>query len=96
MAVILSLFLVIYVGYQVFRYLYSPIKTESVQQYTIEETVYAKGIAIRDEVPVEGVSSGIVSYFYDDGVRVITGTPVAEVHSSWQSVQNKQIGRAHV
>ena len=89
MAVILSLFLVIYVGYQVFRYLYSPIKTESVQQYTIEETVYAKGIAIRDEVPVEGVSSGIVSYFYDDGVRVITGTPVAEVHSSWQSVQNK-------
>ena len=89
LAVILSLFLVIYVGYQVFRYLYSPIKTESVQQYTIEETVYAKGIAIRDEVPVEGVSSGIVSYFYDDGVRVITGTPVAEVHSSWQSVQNK-------
>ena len=89
MAVILSLFLVVYVGYQVFRYLYSPIKTESVQQYTIEETVYAKGIAIRDEVPVEGVSSGIVSYFYDDGVRVITGTPVAEVHSSWQSVQNK-------
>lgn len=89
LAVILSLFLVVYVGYQVFRYLYSPIKTESVQQYTIEETVYAKGIAIRDEVPVEGVSSGIVSYFYDDGVRVITGTPVAEVHSSWQSVQNK-------
>ena len=86
LAVILSLFLVIYVGYQVFRYLYSPLKTESVQQYTIEETVYAKGIAIRDEVPVEGVSSGIVSYFYDDGVRVITGTPVAEVHSSWQSV----------
>lgn len=71
-------FLVVYVGYQVYRYMYSPIKTEPVQQYTIDETVYAQGIVIRDEIPVEGVTSGVVSYFYDDGVRVITGTPVAK------------------
>ncbi|MDD3192291.1 MAG: HlyD family efflux transporter periplasmic adaptor subunit [Oscillospiraceae bacterium] len=89
LAVVMSLFLVGYVGYQVYRYLYSPIKTESVQQYTIEDMVYAQGIAIRDEIPVEGVSSGVVSYFYDDGVRVITGTAVAQVHSSRENVQNQ-------
>lgn len=72
LAAVLSFFLVLYVGYQVYRYTYSPIKTEPVQQYTIDETVYAQGIAIRDEIPVEGVSSGVVSYFYDDGVRVVT------------------------
>ncbi len=89
LAVVMSLFLVVYVGYQVYRYMYSPIKTEPVQQYVIDDTVYAQGIAIRDEIPVEGVSSGVVSYFYDDGVRVITGTSVAEVHANRQSVQNK-------
>ncbi len=89
LAAVLSFFLVLYVGYQVYRYTYSPIKTEPVQQYTIDETVYAQGIAIRDEIPVEGVSSGVVSYFYDDGVRVVTGTPVAEVHGSRENVQNQ-------
>ena len=89
LAVVLSFFLVVYVGYQVYRYMYSPIKTEPVQQYTIDETVYAQGIVIRDEIPVEGVTSGVVSYFYDDGVRVITGTPVAEVYNSRENVQNQ-------
>ena len=89
LAVVLSFFLVVYVGYQVYRYMYSPIKTEPVQQYTIDETVYAQGIVIRDEIPVGGVTSGVVSYFYDDGVRVITGTPVAEVYNSRENVQNQ-------
>ncbi len=89
LAVVMSLFLVAYVGYQVYRYMYSPIKTEPVQKYVVDDTVYAQGIAIRDEIPVAGNSSGIVSYFYDDGVRVITGTSVAEVHANRQSVQNK-------
>ncbi len=89
LAVVLSLFLVAYVGYQGYRYLYSPIKTETAQKYMIDDIVYANGIAIRDEVPVDGVSTGVVSYFYDDGVRVITGTPVAEVHDSLESVKTK-------
>ncbi len=89
LAVVMSLFLVAYVGYQVYRYMYSPVKTEPVQQYVVDDVVYAQGIAIRDEIPIEGSSSGIVSYFYDDGVRVITGTSVAEIHASRQSVQNK-------
>ncbi len=89
LAVVMSLFLVAYVGYQVYRYMYSPVKTEPVQKYVVDDTVYAQGIAIRDEIPVAGNSSGIVSYFYDDGVRVITGTSVAEVHANRQSVQNK-------
>ena len=89
LAVVMSLFLVAYVGYQVYRYMYSPVKPEPVQKYVVDDTVYAQGIAIRDEIPVAGNSSGIVSYFYDDGVRVITGTSVAEVHANRQSVQNK-------
>ena len=89
LAIVLSLFLVAYVGYQVYRYIYSPVKTESVQQYVVADTVYAQGIVIRDEIPVEGVDSGIVSYFYQDGVRVTTGTAVAEVHETRENVQNK-------
>ena len=52
LAVVLSFFLVVYVGYQVYRYMYSPIKTEPVQQYTIDETVYE--MCIRDSlIPVQ-------------------------------------------
>ena len=86
LAIVLSLFLVAYVGYQVYRYIYSPVKTESVQQYVVADTVYAPGIVLRDEETVDGVDSGIVSYYFGDGVRVITGTPVAEVHESRENV----------
>ncbi|MBQ7083147.1 MAG: hypothetical protein IJM93_06385 [Oscillospiraceae bacterium] len=89
LAIVLSLFLVAYVGYQVYRYIYSPVKTESVQQYVVADTVYAPGIVLRDEETVDGVDSGIVSYYFGDGVRVITGTPVAEVHESRENVQKK-------
>lgn len=89
-ATLLALFLVAYVGYQGYRYLYSPLKTEVAQKYVIEDTLYAQGVVIRDEVPVSGDTAGVVRYFYDDGVRVITGTPVAEVHSSLSNVKDKQ------
>ncbi len=89
-AIVLALFLLVYVGYQGLRYFYSPVKTETVQSYTVEDTVYSSGIIIRDEVPVDGGYSGIISYFYDDGARVVSGMPVAEVHSDRESVQNQQ------
>lgn len=89
LAIVMSLFLVFYVGYQVYRYVYSPVKTESVQQYTISDKVYAQGVVVRDEIPVAKESEDVVSYYYEDGVRVITKTPVAEVHSSLENVKIK-------
>lgn len=89
LAVVMTLFLVSYVGYQVYRYAYAPVKTETVLKYVMEDTVYGFGIALRDEIPVEQPSSGVVRYFYDDGVRVVTGTAVAEVHVSQANVKDK-------
>lgn len=83
---VLSLFLLIYVGFNAWRFFYYPIKTETVIEYTIQDTMQVKGLMIRDEIPVETPVSGVVRYYYEDGVRVIPGTAVAEVRSSRQDV----------
>ncbi|MDD2956187.1 MAG: HlyD family efflux transporter periplasmic adaptor subunit [Oscillospiraceae bacterium] len=87
-AAVLSLFLLAYVGFNVWRYLYSPVKTETVIEYTIQDTLQVKGLVIRDEIPVAASASGVVRYYYDDGVRVIPGMAVAEVRKSREDVLN--------
>ena len=52
-SVLAVLFLLIYAGYQAYRYTYTPYRTETAYEYTVSETFQAKGIIIRDEVLVE-------------------------------------------
>ena len=41
--VVVSLFLITYVGYQAFQVLYNPVKTETVYSYSVYDTVDAEG-----------------------------------------------------
>ncbi|MBC8545398.1 hypothetical protein H8711_00410 [Clostridiaceae bacterium NSJ-31] len=87
---LMALFLLIYVGYQGYRYYYSPIKTETVLGYTVQDTLRVKGLLVRDEQPVEGGSSGVVAYFGEDGMKVTYGTPIAEIYATKEDVTNKR------
>jgi hypothetical protein len=87
-AAVLSLFLLAYVVFNVWRFFYSPIKTETVIDYTIQDTLQVKGLVIRDEIPVRASADGVVRYYYEDGVRVIPGMAVAEVRESREAVLN--------
>ncbi|RPF48564.1 hypothetical protein EDD70_1386 [Hydrogenoanaerobacterium saccharovorans] len=88
---LLSLFLLLYVGYQGYRYYYSPIKTETVLSYTVQDTKRIKGLIVRDETVIDDSTAGVVAYYNDDGVKVTFGTPIAEVYASKEDVINKRL-----
>ena len=89
--VILSLFLLAYVGFQAYRYLYSPVKTETAMSYVIEDSFETAGLVIRDEQVMDvSVSDGVVSYLHEDGVKTLVGTALAEVYPDSRAVQDAQ------
>ncbi|WP_312642437.1 HlyD family efflux transporter periplasmic adaptor subunit [Hydrogenoanaerobacterium sp.] len=91
LTVLMSLFLLLYVGYQGYRYYYSPIKTETVLSYTVQDTKRIKGLIVRDENIIDQSTPGVVAYYNDDGVKVTYGTPVAEVYANKEDVINKRL-----
>ena len=53
-----ALFLLVYVGYQGYQVLYSPIRTETVYSQSMYETVDTRGFTVRNETPITGSASG--------------------------------------
>lgn len=77
--VILSLFLIIYVGYQCIQIFYNPIKTETVYSYSGYNTVDAEGFAIRNETLIKEDAKGYLSYTIENGSRVSKDGKIADV-----------------
>lgn len=77
-ASILMLFLLFYVGYQIFRYTGGSVKTETVYAYTVSQTLSARALIFRDETVLEETGAGVQSCLYEDGERVQVGQPVVE------------------
>jgi len=53
-----ALFLLVYVVYQGYQVLYSPIRTETVYSQSMYETVDTRGFTVRNETPITGSASG--------------------------------------
>lgn len=83
---LLSLFLLFYVGYQVYRHFSEDIITQTVFQYTVQDTEKINALLVRDETVLEQTTAGVVSYFSDDGIKVAVGTPVAEIYPTQNDV----------
>ena len=81
---LLSVFLLVYVGYQVYQTVYSPIKTETVYRYSTYQTVDTEGVTVRDEKIISGTPDGYVNYLAENGTRVSKKGVIAEVYPSEQ------------
>lgn len=90
-AAMLLLFLTVYVGYQLYRYYFSPIQTETAFQHSVTESIAVEGVIIRSETVIPRTQSGVESISHDDGTRVAVGQTVAEFYSD--SVGDSQVGR---
>jgi hypothetical protein len=86
-SVILSLALLLYVGLQLFSWIYNPIKTESALSYSVDDSVDSKGYIIRDEQLITANINGILDYSEEDGAKVASGSNIAAVYSSEQDVE---------
>lgn len=85
---LVCLFLLGYVGYQVYVSFYGSMKTETVLEYTVSRTVPAQGIIIRSETVIDGNYDGIENYLFESGARVTIGENVAEFYENENSNRN--------
>ncbi|HIW74005.1 MAG TPA: hypothetical protein H9684_06750 [Firmicutes bacterium] len=77
--VVISLFLIAYVGYQAYQVFYNPVKTETVTSYSMYDTIDAEGITIRSETRIAGEADGFLFYTVENGSRVSKGGVIAQV-----------------
>ncbi len=88
---LIVLFLIVYAGYQAYRYFYSPYTTETVYSYTVADSVKTQGVVIRDETVIDQTrNSSSISYQYDDGTKVRAGMPLATLYNSEQEIRDAQ------
>ena len=90
MAVILSVFLIVYAGYQAWVFFYTPYKTEIAVTYSVNEAIHVNGIAVRTETVIEDQYDGSVSYIHEDAARVLRNKPVAYAHASSDTVEKME------
>lgn len=86
-----ALFLLAYVGFQIYVYIGSSYTTETVYLDSIRENARVSGIVLRQEeiltndssAPIR-VNNGITAYTVEDGTKVSKGMTVAEVYQNTQ------------
>lgn len=90
---LVALFLLIYVGYQVYLSFYGSMTTEAALEYTVSRAVPAQGVIIRSEIVIEGNYDGIENYIFENGMRVTVGENVAEFYENEYSNRNLRRSR---
>ena len=74
----LAVFLLIFLGYQIYSAVYTPYKTETVSELSHENKIEVDGIFMRTEQNVSANHDGyIVHYLYSDGQKVGAGGTIA-------------------
>ncbi|MBO4339133.1 MAG: hypothetical protein J5877_04370 [Clostridia bacterium] len=72
-----GLFILVYVGYQLYMFKSSPVKTETALEKTVYETIDTKAFFVRDESYIQTKGSGTIVPLITDGMRVAKGDTVA-------------------
>lgn len=87
-AIVLSLFSIIYVGVQVAGLMQSGYTTETVYQMTVSQTVSVQGVFVREEVAIPIDSEGkVVSPFYSVGSKVAVNTELGSIYDDLSAVR---------
>ena len=85
----LAIFILIFIGYQIYSAVYSPYQTETVAALSHENKLEVEGMFMRTEESISANHNGyIVHYHYSDGEKVGAGGTVAELYASESDVIN--------
>lgn len=80
--IVLGLFLFAYIGFQAYKALYNPVRTESAVYTEVDDSVRVDGVVVRDERVITGnYGSGVLEMNMHEGERVANGSAVAVVYS---------------
>lgn len=87
-SIIIALFLLIYVGYQIYLFIYNPYRTETVFETTISQDINSKGLVVRDESIISHSYDGVLSYVYENGTKVAKDNIICDVYDSVEQINN--------
>lgn len=76
------LFVLFFVGFQIYRYSSSGYQTETALSYTTADHVSTVGVAVRSEELIDTAKSNVVGYLYEDGAKVSAGSLILEVYNT--------------
>ena len=76
------LFVLVFVGFQIYRYSSSGYQTETALLYTTADRISTIGVAVRSEKLIGTPKSDVVGYLYEDGAKVAAGSLILEVYNS--------------
>jgi len=87
---VVSLILIVYVGYQAYRALYNPLKTTRVTSGTYEDIIRTDGFVVHSETVLTSSQSGVLDYIREDGESVSKNGEVAAIYSSEKDARNQR------
>ena len=90
LAALMSVFLIVYAGFQAWTFFYNPYQTEIAVSYSVNEALHVHGIAVRTETVIEDQFMGSVSYIHEDAAKVLRNKPIAYAHSSSDTVEKME------
>ncbi len=76
----LVLFLMLYAGYQGYRYFYSPYKTEVAYEFEVFDSMKTRGLVVREEQVIPANTSGILAYRVQEAEKVMAETVLANLY----------------
>ena len=84
--VVLAVFLLIYVAFQLMRYTGSSYSYQTVYSTTVEDTLPVTGVFFREEEPISVGQTGVLSCNYAVGEKVPIGSEVARLYKSQDAI----------
>lgn len=87
-AVLLSVFILAYVGYQAYTSFYDPYESQIVKQESYIQDVALDGFFIRSEKVIETPKEGVVSYRYKNAEKISRSTVVANIYQQESDIYN--------
>ena len=77
--------MILYVGFQIYRGIFSGVTTEMAVQHSVYESIDAEGLVFRSETPISPVKNGYVYYAIENGTRVSKNSVIASVYGDAES-----------
>ncbi len=90
LTVLLVIGLMLYIGYQAYRSIFTVVETELATTYSVYESIDTKGIVFRSETLIPPTSGGYTYYLIENGTRVAKDSSIAAIYEKQEHGRIKQ------
>ena len=86
----ISLLLLAYVGYQVYKSTFTGVKTETAEMFLVADTISATGIVLREETVITSDLGSAIKFTNQECEKVPKGGTVAQVYAKMEDVSAQE------